>query len=87
MLSFAAQTFIAYITTATPSEHLGFVTSLRQAAIFGGIPVGFAIYGALTAVLDVPRAGLVMTCVLAGVSVLALATVRARGHDEHPART
>ncbi|REF24642.1 MFS transporter [Calidifontibacter indicus] len=85
-LSFAAQTFIAHITTATPTAHLGFVTSLRQAAIFGGIPIGFAIYGTLAAALDVPRAGLVMTCGLALVSVVALVTIPARAPDARPSQ-
>ena len=86
MLSYAAQTFITHITTSTPPEHLGFVTSLRQAAIFGGIPIGFAIYGALAAVLDVPSAGLIMTCVLALVSVVALVTIPTRGRGAHPSQ-
>lgn len=86
MLSYAAQTFIAHITTSTPPEHLGFVTSLRQAAIFGGIPIGFAIYGALAAALDVPSAGLIMTCVLALVSIVALVTIPTRGRGAHPSQ-
>lgn len=86
MLSYAAQTFIAYITSSTPREHLGFVTSLRQAAIFGGIPIGFALYGAIAAVLDVSKAGLIMTGILACVSVVALALIEARDRAAHPSR-
>lgn len=60
----------------TPQTHLGRVSGLLGFAIYGGIPVGFAIYGWLASALSISAAGLIMTGALVAMLLALLPGVR-----------
>lgn len=63
---------------ATPETHLGRVGGLLGFAIYGGIPVGFALYGWLVSMLSITAAGLIMTGALLAVLTVVSLTGSAR---------
>lgn len=58
----------------TPTSHLGRVGGLLGFAIYGGIPVGFALYGWLASALSITSAGLIMTAALLVMLVIVART-------------
>lgn len=60
----------------TPQTYLGRVSGLLGFAIYGGIPIGFAVYGWLASAMSIPIAGLWMTAALILMLVVMLPQVR-----------
>ncbi len=60
----------------TPQTHLGRVSGLLGFAIYGGIPIGFAVYGWLASTTSIAAAGLLMTAALVLMVVVMLPQAR-----------
>lgn len=78
----AAVLLKAELLRITPESHLGRVGGLLGFAIFGGIPVGFLIYGWLAEAVSIAIAGTVMATGLAVCLMLLLVPARPRSVEQ-----